>query len=72
MNASDIALEAAIEFNQDPLKTAPDDIPTFSRAMPSNLQEAADTVGVATPKQSQATRLIDFASDPITSIKKKI
>ena len=71
MNASDIALEAAIEFNQDPLKTAPDDIPTFSRAMPSNLQEAADTVGVATPKQSQATRLIDFASDPINSIKKR-
>jgi hypothetical protein len=71
MNASDIALEAAIEFNQDPLKTAPDDIPTFSKAMPSNLQEAADTVGVATPKQSQATRLIDFASDPITSIKKR-
>ena len=71
MNASDIALEAAIEFNQDPLKTAPDDIPTFSKAMPSNLQEAADTVGVATPKQSQATRLIDFASDPINSIKKR-
>jgi hypothetical protein len=71
INASDIALEAAIEFNQDPLKTAPDDIPTFSRAMPSNLQEAADTVGVATPKQSQATRLIDFASDPINSIKKR-
>ena len=72
MNASDIALEAAIEFNQDPLKTAPDDIPTFSKAMPSNLQEAANTVGVATPKQSQATRLIDFASDPIASIKKQI
>ncbi len=71
MNASDIALEAAIEFNQDPLKTAPDDIPTFSRAMPSNLQEAADTVGVATPKQSQATRLIDFASNPVASIKKQ-
>ena len=71
MNASDIALEAAIEFNQDPLKTAPNDIPTFSKAMPSNLQEAADTVGVATPKQSQTTRLIDFASNPIASIKKQ-
>ena len=71
MNASDIALEAAIEFNQDPLKTAPDDIPTFSRAMPSNLQEAADTVGVATPKESLATRLIDFVSNPITNIKKR-
>ena len=71
MNASDIALEAAIEFNQDPLKTAPDDIPTFSKAMPSNLQEAANTVGVATPKQSQTTRLIDFASNPIASIKKQ-
>jgi hypothetical protein len=71
LNASDIALEAAIEFNQDPLKTAPNDIPTFSKAMPSNLQEAANTVGVATPKQSLATRMIDFASNPIASIKKQ-
>jgi hypothetical protein len=71
LNASDIALEAAIEFNQDPLKTAPNDIPTFSKAMPSNLQEAANTVGVATPKQSLGTRMIDFASNPIASIKKQ-
>ena len=73
VNASDVALKAAIDFNEDATAKAPDDIPNFSRApLPEFIQEIAEEIGQ--PKyeisKSSGARLIDIASNPVANIRK--
>jgi len=73
VNASDVALKAAIDFNEDATAQAPDDIPNFSRApLPEFIQEIAEEIGQ--PKyeisKSSGARLIDIASNPVANIRK--
>ena len=74
LNASDMALEIAIEFNKDLSAKAPDDIPKFSRptldGLQDNLKEfITRTGGEVLPDQSWGARVIEIVKDPITSIK---
>ena len=73
VNASDVALKAAMDFNEDATAKAPDDIPNFSRApLPGFVQEIAEEIGQ--PKyevgKSSGARLIDIASNPVPNIRK--
>ena len=71
-NASDVALKAAIEFNEDATPKEPD-IPTFSVGeMPQELQASARRVMGAydAPTEPYGVRLIDLVSDPITNVRK--
>lgn len=70
-NASDIALEAALEFTQDESAKAPKDIPNFSRGtIPDELQDAFKRIGGPVKnKLSQGARFIEAVKDPITSIR---
>jgi hypothetical protein len=73
VNASDVALKAAIDFNEDATAQAPDDIPNFSRApLPGFVQDVADRIGQ--PKyevnKSSGARLIDVASNPVPNVRK--
>ena len=71
-NASDVALKAAIEFNEDATPKKPD-IPTFSVGeMPQELQASARRVMGAydAPTEPYGVRLIDLVSDPITNVRK--
>ena len=73
-NASDIALQAAIEFDNDPSMKAPDDIPLWSKpsldSVDQDIKEGVDrTGGAVNPQQSFGARLIDVAKDPIVNIK---
>ena len=72
-NASDVALKAAIDFNEDATAETPNDIPNFSRApLPGFVQEIAEEIGQ--PKyeinKSSGARLIDESSNPIPDIRK--
>ena len=70
-NASDIAIDAFEEFNNDPNpKTPDDDIPNFSRpTTPDYISDVADQVdpGYVPPVKSFGARLIDLVKDPIDS-----
>ena len=70
-NASDIAIDAFEEFNNDPNpKTPDDDIPNFSRpTTPDYILDVADQVdpGYVPPVKSFGARLIDLIKDPIDS-----
>ena len=70
-NASDIAIDAFEEFNNDPNpKTPDDDIPNFSRpTTPDYISDVADQVdpGYVPPIKSFGARLIDLVKDPIDS-----
>jgi len=73
VNASDVALKAAIDFNEDATAQAPDDIPNFSRApLPGFVQDVAERIGQ--PKyevnKSSGARLIDVASNPVPNVRK--
>jgi len=73
VNASDVALKAAIDFNEDATAKAPDDIPNFSRApLPGFVQEIADRIGQPEhkPTKSSGARLIDIASNPVPNVRK--
>ena len=71
-NASDVALKAAIEFNEDATPKKPD-IPTFSVGeMPQELQASARRVMGAYDASTEpyGVRLIELVSDPITNVRK--
>ena len=71
-NASDVALKAAIEFNEDATPKEPD-IPTFSVGeMPQELQASARRVMGAYDASTEpyGVRLIELVSDPITNVRK--
>ena len=71
-NASDVALDAAIEFNEDGTPKEPD-IPTFSVGeMPQELQASARRIMGAydAPTEPYGVRLIELVSDPITNVRK--
>ena len=74
LNASDQALEIALEFNKDISAKTPEDIPTFSKptldGVDSGLIDFIDrTGGVYEPVKSWGARLIEIVKDPITSFK---
>ena len=73
LNASDMALEVAIEFNKDLSATTPEDIPTFSRpgydGIDSDIAEASERLGGKyQPDRSWGARTIEAVKDPVTSI----
>ena len=73
LNASDMALEVALEFNKDLSAKTPEDIPTFSRpgydGIDSDIAEASERLGGKyQPDRSWGARTIEAVKDPITSI----
>ena len=69
VNASDVALKAAIDFNEDASVEAPDDIPRYSRpTLPEFLQGTAERIGQPTykHKKSWGARLLDETDDSVT------
>ena len=70
-NASDIAFESFLEFNDvNNTQAAPDDIPSFSiGAIPDDFRDVEDKIGYIEPTKSFGARIIDFTADPIESIK---
>ena len=73
LNASDMALEIALEFNKDLSATTPEDIPTFSRpgydGIDSDIAEASERLGGKyQPDRSWGARTIEAVKDPVTSI----
>ena len=70
-NASYEALDAAIEFNEDPSAVAPKDIPKFSSpSIPLEIEDALDIIGKPDrPDQSWGARMIGLLDDPVTNIK---
>jgi len=73
LNASDMALEVAIEFNKDLSAKTPEDIPTFSRpgydGIDSDIAEASERLGGKyQPDRSWGARTIEAVKDPVTSI----
>jgi hypothetical protein len=69
VNASDVALKAAIDFNEDASVEAPDDIPRYSRpTLPEFLQDTAERIGQPTykHKKSWGARLLDETDDSVT------
>ena len=74
LNASDQALEIALEFNKDLSAKTPKDIPTFSRptldGVDSGLVDFIKrTGGVYQPDTSWGARLIEIVKDPVTAVK---
>ena len=72
LNASDVALEAAVNFNED--QTAPpppSDIPNYSRgAIPSELEESILRTGYAPSKNtSLGATLLNVINHPIESVR---
>ena len=69
-NASDVALDAATEFNEDLAAVAPKDIPKFSApSIPFELQEAIDVIGKPdTVNKSWGARLLKAFEDPFKTI----
>ena len=69
-NASDVALDAATEFNEDLAAVAPKDIPKFSApSIPFELQEAIDVIGKPdTVDKSWGARLLKAFEDPFKTI----
>ncbi len=74
VNASDVALKSAIDFNEDATaKTPPTDLPNYSRgAVPPELAEAIERTGVARSeeKKSFGATLLDVINNPIENIEK--
>ena len=73
LNASDMALEVAIDFNKDLSAKTPEDIPTFSRpgydGIDSDIAEASERLGGKyQPDKSWGARTIEAVKDPVTSI----
>jgi hypothetical protein len=70
-NASDIAFESFLEFNDvNNTQAAPDDIPSFSiGAIPDDFRDVEDKIGYIEPTKSFGARIIDFTADPIQNIK---
>ena len=69
VNASDVALEAAIDFNEDATAQAPDDIPRYSRpTMPDFIDDIAKRIGQPTykHKKSWGARLLDETDDSVS------
>ena len=73
LNASDVALKAAIDFNEDPTAPEPpDDIPKFSAGtIPESYQDTANRIDAnyTAPTKSFGARMIDLVKDPITEIR---
>ena len=75
LNASDVAIDTALNFNKDLSAKPPTDIPLWSApttdGVDSDIVEAMDRTGgtVKPPAKSWGARLIEVAKDPITSIK---
>jgi len=74
LNASDQALEIALDFNKDLSAKTPTDIPNFSRpdidGLDENLQDfIVRTGGKYQPDLSWGARLIEVVKDPVTAIK---
>ena len=74
LNASDQALEIALEFNKDLSVKTPEDVPNFSRPTldgvnPGLVDFIDRTGGVYEPIKSWGARLIEIVKDPITAIR---
>tara|TARA_R110000824_G_scaffold101566_2_gene241205 strand:+ start:325 stop:7554 length:7230 start_codon:yes stop_codon:yes gene_type:complete len=72
VNASDVALKAAIDFNEDvTAKVPPKDIPNYSRgAVPTEFVEAVNRTGYAPAKNtSLGATLLDVINNPIESVR---
>ena len=72
VNASDVALKAAIDFNEDvTAKVPPRDIPNYSRgAVPTEFVEAVERTGYAPAKNtSLGATLLDVINNPIESVR---
>ena len=69
-NASDVALEAAYNFNNDPTAPTPE-IPKFSinTAVPDYLEKDMDRVGRSTTKKTQFESIMDVIQNPVESIR---
>ena len=73
VHASDVALKAAIDFNEDASAKTPDDIPKFSRApLPGFVKEIAERIGEPEYEitKSSGARWIDVASNPVSNVRK--
>lgn len=72
-NASDIALKTAIDFENDPNMSIPDDIPNWSKPTLDGVDDDIKaginrTGGQKAPEKSFGARLIETLKDPITNI----
>ena len=72
-NASDIALKTAIDFDNDPNMSVPDDIPNWSKptldGVDADIKEGVNrTGGQKAPEKSFGARLIETFKDPVTNI----
>ena len=73
INASDVALKAAIEFNEDITAPIPSkNVPLFSRAsIPSEFNDLVKRTGKSPePTQPYGVRLLDVINNPIENIRK--
>jgi len=71
LNASDVAIEAAYNFNNDPTAPTPE-IPKFSvaaTAEPDWLTETTDRVGRSTTKKTQFESIMDVIQNPVENIR---
>ena len=74
LNASDVAIDSALNFSKDLSAKAPTDIPLWSApttdGVDGDIVEAMERTGgpVKPPTKSWGARLIEVAKDPITSI----
>jgi len=74
LNASDVAIDAALEFNKDLSSVAPNDIPLWSApsldGVDADLVEGIERTGGKgkPPEKSWGARLVEIAKDPITNI----
>jgi len=68
-NASDVALEAAYNFNNDPTAPTPE-MPKFSvGTVPDYLKETADRVGISQPKKTLFESIMDVIQNPVENIR---
>ena len=73
INASDVALKAAIEFNEDITAPMPSkNVPLFSRAsIPSEFNDVIKRTGKSPePTQPYGVRLLDVINNPVENIRK--
>ncbi len=74
LNASDVAIDAALEFNKDLSSVVPNDIPLWSApsldGVDADLVEGIERTGGKgkPPEKSWGARLVEIAKDPITNI----
>ena len=72
-NASDIALKTAIDFENDPTMSVPDDIPNWSKptldGVDNDIRAGINrTGGQKAPEKSFGARLLETLKDPVTNI----